>query len=733
MFGRMFGIGNFGIITKLAIMLMPPIISLIYYTFSGYIEIQSNIRALERLVNLASVSVQIGETIHATQKERGRTTTFLSAKGSTFATELQTTRDTTDQKITLLRDSFKQLQGKQYSGSFDKNIQQALTMMEQLKPIRQTIDTLTIDETAAIRYYTDLNALLIHLLDDSTINEGQNNLQNHLQTYVMLLQSKELLGLERAETGPPLQRKELSRRKLVELVQLNTKQITFINRFLNLGGDEYRILFNKKMDAECVVEVDRIQKNLFNGTAITELNIDPSRWFDLITCKIDRYKEIEDYLVERIQTQIEQELTAHRHEIITFISLNTSAITFTLLIVLLITRHLTTHTKRVVETMKLFSSGQLDIRLPVTFHDELGQIASSFNEMARRIEQNALQEKAAAELERQTSEQFRQRIQMLKNALTQVSNGDLTIRVDAQGEDELANLGKNLNQMITSLATMTRQTEEAIQSLSSALTQVQDAAQAHSSGASQQAAAINETTTTLEEIRAVASQTLEKAQAMGRIAETARSEGEKGNHAAKQTLLSMDAIRSKVGAIATTILALSDKTSRISEITMAVNNLAQQSKMLALNASIEAAKAGDAGKGFAVVADEVKNLAEQSQQFTSQVQRILEEIRHATDRAVMATEEGSKEVDQGAALTKQAGAVVQNLLELLKEAAISGQQIVAAVRQESAGIDQIGAAMNEINQVTTQSVTSTRQTVQATENLGKLSARLQESNRFYKV
>src|SRR6476469_851314 len=121
----------------------------------------------------------------------------------------------------------------------------------------------------------------------------------------------------------------------------------------------------------------------------------------------------------------------------------------------------------------------------------------------------------------------------------------------------------------------------------------------------------------------------------------------------------MKSVRDKVQIIAQTILDLSKQTQQIGEITSVVNNIALQSKMLALNASIEAAKAGEAGKGFAVVASEVKNLAEQSEQSTTQVQKILEDIRHGTEKAVIVTEEGSKGVAEGTTIVKQMGEIMQ--------------------------------------------------------------------------
>jgi methyl-accepting chemotaxis protein len=201
----------------------------------------------------------------------------------------------------------------------------------------------------------------------------------------------------------------------------------------------------------------------------------------------------------------------------------------------------------------------------------------------------------------------------------------------------------------------------------------------------------------------------------------------------EQSILGMTVVKDKVQIISQTILELSKQTQQVGEITAVVNNLAQQSKMLALNASIEAAKAGEAGKGFAVVAMEVKNLAEQSEQSTSQVQKILEDIRHATEKAVMVTEEGTKGVDQGTGLVEQAGGTIRNLNNVIHETTIASQQIEAAVRQEVAGIEQITLGMNEINQVTATFVEGANQTREAITNLADIAKELKGYVDIYKI
>ncbi len=265
------------------------------------------------------------------------------------------------------------------------------------------------------------------------------------------------------------------------------------------------------------------------------------------------------------------------------------------------------------------------------------------------------------------------------------------------------------------------------------LEQVKHSVDVQSAGASEQASSINQITASLGEIEKSSTQTIEKAKALGEAADRTREKGQMGLRAVEQSVLGMKEVKEKVQIIAQTILELSNKTQQVGEITAVVNGLAQQSKMLALNASIEAAKAGEAGKGFAVVASEVKTLAEQSEESTAQVQKILEDIRHATEKAVMATEEGTKGVDFGTQLVEQTGEVVRSLSEVISETTLATQQIEAAVRQESIGIEQITMGMNEINQVTSEFVESVKQTTEAMTHLSTISHNLKEHVDVYKT
>lgn len=324
-------------------------------------------------------------------------------------------------------------------------------------------------------------------------------------------------------------------------------------------------------------------------------------------------------------------------------------------------------------------------------------------------------------------------INRFRKYTTQIAAGDLTTRLTINNHDEMGQLGNDLNAMTDSLANITKEITQANLCMVTTLEEVRSAVETQSSGAIEQAASVNEITASLEEIEKSSAQTMDKAHMLGKAATQTSEKGKQGLEAIENSIKGMKIVGEKVQSIAETILELSNKTQQIGEITAVVTNLAQQSKMLALNASIEAAKAGEAGKGFAVVAEEVKNLAEQSEQSTKQVQQILEDIRNATERSVMVTEEGIKGVEHGTLLVEETAEIVRSLSDVIHETTLASQQIEIAINQETIGIEQIAAGMSEINQVTSSFVESVTQTTEAIESLATLAKNLKKHVDFYQA
>ncbi|MCP4536720.1 MAG: hypothetical protein GY832_06195 [Chloroflexi bacterium] len=195
----------------------------------------------------------------------------------------------------------------------------------------------------------------------------------------------------------------------------------------------------------------------------------------------------------------------------------------------------------------------------------------------------------------------------------------------------------------------------------------------------------------------------------------------------------MALIKTRVKGIAENIMVLSKRMQQIGEIITTVNDIAAQSNILALNASVKAARAEEYGKEFAVVAVEVRNLAEQSRQATAQAKAIFSDIRKATNATVMATEEGTKGMDEGVLLAGQVGDAIEQLAGVIEESAQTAIQMVAGGRQQAAGVDQVAVAMQSINQATVQSLASTRQTEKASQGLNDLARSLSEIVAQYQI
>lgn len=386
-----------------------------------------------------------------------------------------------------------------------------------------------------------------------------------------------------------------------------------------------------------------------------------------------------------------------------------------------------------IDIAKKIARGERNLSISTHSRDETGVLLSALDQMQKSIRDSETRLKESEARSRELSGEIVKKANLFSQHSAKVAAGDLRQRISNETNDEMGRLGKDLNTMTENLASMTQQITEACHNMVTTLDEVKHAVDIQSSGASEQASSIQQITASLEEIEKSSNQTIEKAKALGEAAGRTREKGQMGLEAVEQSVLGMRGVKEKVQIIAQTILDLSNKTQQVGEITAVVNGLAQQSKMLALNASIEAAKAGEAGKGFAVVASEVKTLAEQSEQSTAQVQKILEDIRHATEKAVMATEEGTKGVDYGTTLVEQTGDVVRSLSEVISETTVASQQIEAAVRQESVGIEQITAGMNEINQVTSEFVESVKQTTEALGDLASISHNLKEHVDVYKT
>jgi methyl-accepting chemotaxis protein len=313
----------------------------------------------------------------------------------------------------------------------------------------------------------------------------------------------------------------------------------------------------------------------------------------------------------------------------------------------------------------------------------------------------------------------------------QIASGDLRVKLTPQSDKDV--LGRAFASMVANLQQLTADVTEAVNVLGSAASEIVASTTQLTATATETATAVTETTTTVEEVRHTAQLSNQKVQSVSDSAQKAAVSTQAGKHSTEESVEGMKRIRQQMESIADSMVRFSEQTQSIGQILASVDDLAAQSNILAVNAAIEAAKAGEQGKGFAVVAQEVKSLAEQSRQATNQVRTILHDIQKATSAAVMATEQGSRVVESGLAQSTQAGASIEALAAAVGEAAQAATQIAASNQQQLVGVEQVALAMGNIRQSSDQNAENARQMEASARNLDELGRSLKRLVATYKM
>ena len=254
-----------------------------------------------------------------------------------------------------------------------------------------------------------------------------------------------------------------------------------------------------------------------------------------------------------------------------------------------------------------------------------------------------------------------------------------------------------------------------------------------STGAAETATSVAQTVTTFEEVRQTVRMTTQDAGQVASSALQAAKISQEGRKSTEEAIATMQRIRDEMDAIAESMMRLNDQTQTIGQIIDAVNALATQSNLLAVNAAIEASKAGERGKGFSIVAQEVKNLADQSRRATHQIGMILNDIQKATHLSITAIEHGRKAVETGVYQSVQTGRSIENLAASVSSASEAASHIANANQQQLYGVDQVSVSMSNIREATTNSLSSSRQMEAAAQHLKELGQKLEQVVVQYKV
>ena len=271
---------------------------------------------------------------------------------------------------------------------------------------------------------------------------------------------------------------------------------------------------------------------------------------------------------------------------------------------------------------------------------------------------------------------------------------------------------------------LSRQIGTAVGQVQSSSAELQAAATQQATGSKEQATAMNEITTTINELLATSRQIMESAQRVAQIAERTASAAHAGDETVDTAHESIAAIRRQVDAIVTHMLELGRKSQQIGAVLDIVSELAEQTNILSINATIEAAGAGESGKRFAVVAEEIRKLADRVAGSAKEIRELIDDVRAAVNTTVMATETGSKAVDAGSKQFGNVAAAFKQIADLVTTTTEASREIELSTKQQMTAVEQVNVAIGSVAQASRETEASSGQTQQTASQLALLSTDL---------
>jgi len=314
-------------------------------------------------------------------------------------------------------------------------------------------------------------------------------------------------------------------------------------------------------------------------------------------------------------------------------------------------------------------------------------------------------------------------IETVKDVAT--GDGDLTKRLNVDRKDEIGRLSHWFDVFLENLHTIISDVANATREVASASTEIAASAEEMSAGMEEQQRQAGQVSSAVEEMNASVTEVAQKATGAADSSRSAGEQAQAGGEIVSQTINGMEAISTEVNESAEAVGELGKRGEQIGEVINVINDIAEQTNLLALNAAIEAARAGEHGRGFAVVADEVRKLAERTTKATEEVAESIQAIQSETDTAVKRMQSGRERVSQGVDLARQAGESLQSIVSGSQEVASMIQTIAAAAEEQSSASGEIARNMESINAVTNESAQAVQQSAGAASQLSAKAEQLQ--------
>jgi methyl-accepting chemotaxis protein len=317
-------------------------------------------------------------------------------------------------------------------------------------------------------------------------------------------------------------------------------------------------------------------------------------------------------------------------------------------------------------------------------------------------------------------------IKLTANVIRSVAQGDLTGRISVSSSDEIGEMVNDFNFLAETLHDTIKQVAASSNDVSSAATMLDSATEHMATGVEEAAMQVNSVASASEEMSKTSSEIAHNCVVAAKSSEEANESANSGEAIIKQTIKVMNRINDNVKDSAQIIKNLGQRSDQIGEIVGLINDVADQTNLLALNAAIEAARAGEQGRGFAVVADEVRKLAERTSNATKEIRETIQSMQAETKKAIVSMEEGVNDVGQGTVEAAKSGDALKDILSQINKVTTEINQIAVASEEETATTNEIASSIQQISQVMQETAKRIQQNAEASAKLANLSRTMNE-------
>ncbi|MEM1178339.1 MAG: methyl-accepting chemotaxis protein [Acidobacteriota bacterium] len=449
-----------------------------------------------------------------------------------------------------------------------------------------------------------------------------------------------------------------------------------------------------------------------------EVTIDSGDYFPRGTAAIDPYFAVQETMLRQLESQLIDRRDSLQNEILLVISVVVAAALLTLGLVVLIARSITGQVGRLNELFGEINQGRFSTRARVTSADELGRMTGSLN--------NMLDNTLVLIQDRAERDQIQRSIRRLLEQVSDVADGDLRRDLEVT-EDMTGSIADSFNYMLEELRTIIGGVQATTTRVTDSASRLSNTSRELADGSMRQTEEIEKTADSVRLLASSAQEVSANAETSSQVAREALESARAGGQAVERTIEGMGKIRQRVQDTSKRIKRLGESSQQIGEIVELISDLADRTSLLALNASIQAASAGEAGRSFAVVAKEVEQLADRSTESTKRISQLINNIQRETAEASTAMEDTTREVVEGSEVATDAGRALEEIEKVSSQLAEISGVIVERARRQAEVSDGVAEAIGQIDSISRQTSGGVQQTVSVLGELASTAQQLRDS------